>query len=169
MYESLLLGKIIKICQYYEFMLDRKINKRDVISIRGLNEMNIIIFKISKTNRTTTYVHNFIINLYFIFLNIRNRQFCSRTHFVRLDIRQPVLSTDKPSAPQPPSKLQTWKIVVPFWKKGKQIIPLIIIAFNGDIKNYVCETFLKFNLDLVYYNQMKLIYISNYRTWHLLH
>jgi len=88
MNESLLLRKIIKICQFYEFMLDRKINKMDVISIRGLNEMNIIIFKISKTNRTTTYVHNFIINLYFIFLNIRNRQFCSRTHFVRWNIRQ---------------------------------------------------------------------------------
>ena len=29
-------------------MLDRKINKTDVISIRGLNEMNVIIFKISK-------------------------------------------------------------------------------------------------------------------------
>ena len=29
-------------------MLDRKINKMDVISIRGLNEMNVIIFKISK-------------------------------------------------------------------------------------------------------------------------
>ena len=68
MYESLLLRKIIKICQYYAFMLDRQIYKMDVISIRGLNEMNVKIFIISKryqkTNRTTTrtYVHNLIIN-----------------------------------------------------------------------------------------------------------
>ena len=48
MHESLLLRKIIEICQYYEFMLDRQINKMDVISIQGLNEMNVIIFKISK-------------------------------------------------------------------------------------------------------------------------
>ena len=29
-------------------MLDRKINKMDAIFTRGLNEMNVIIFKISK-------------------------------------------------------------------------------------------------------------------------
>ena len=48
MYESYFLGKIIKICQYYEFMLDRQIKKIDVISIRDLNEMKVLIFKISK-------------------------------------------------------------------------------------------------------------------------
>ena len=125
MYESLLLGKIIKICQYYEFMLDRKINKRDVISIRGLNEMNIIIFKISKTNRTTTYVHNFIINLYFIFLNIRNRQFCSRTHFVRLDIKQSSQLKNQVHH----SLLQNYKLEIlpsPSGKKGNKLFLLYL-------------------------------------------
>ena len=57
MNESLLLGIIIiKICQYYEFMLDRHINKMDVISIRGLNEMKVIIFKISK-DKQNNYIH----------------------------------------------------------------------------------------------------------------
>ena len=48
MYKSLFLGKIFKIRQQYEFMLDRQINKIDVISIQGLNEMKVTIFKISK-------------------------------------------------------------------------------------------------------------------------
>ena len=36
-----------QICQYYEFMLDRQINKVD-ITIRALNEMKVIIFKVPK-------------------------------------------------------------------------------------------------------------------------
>ena len=37
-------------------MLDRQINKIDVISIWGLNEMKVIIFKISK-DKQNNYIH----------------------------------------------------------------------------------------------------------------
>ena len=73
MYESYFLGKITKICQYYEFMLDRQIKKIDVISIRDLNEMKVLIFKISKDKQNNNILRPKLY-LKFIFYFFKNQK-----------------------------------------------------------------------------------------------
>ena len=58
-------------------MLGRQIKKMDVISIRGLNEMKVIIFIISKDKQNNYIRPQLIINLYLIFLNLKKESFAA--------------------------------------------------------------------------------------------